>query len=180
MFSVLASHIYLNRTRRKGLRTSLNILATCFLRIKPRSRKFKKLARKFWLKSLALIKQKWLNLSTRLLKTGTKRKHHRLRRDEIRDCEIKLTADGRWSWQARNSRGAQFTRALIAVLKYLCIGMKWPVTKASAWNNAVQFVKDGPSFGAGKVSVNAAFGDDLPDDGADDPIYGNETDDTGF
>ena len=47
--------------------------------------------------------------------------------------------------------------------------------------NAVQFVKDGPSFGAGKVNVNAAFGDDLPDDGADDPAnYGNETDDTGF
>ena len=47
--------------------------------------------------------------------------------------------------------------------------------------NAVQFVKDGPRFGAGKVNVNAAFGDDLPDDGADDPAnYSSESDDSGF
>ena len=50
--------------------------------------------------------------------------------------------------------------------------------------NAVQFVRDGESFGRGRVNVDAAFGDDIPDDGADDPANYSEgdsaSDDAGF
>lgn len=48
--------------------------------------------------------------------------------------------------------------------------------------NAVQFIRDGEAFGAGRVNVDKAFGDDVPDDGADDPAnYGNESEsDSGF
>lgn len=61
--------------------------------------------------------------------------------------------------------GGAFYRAQVAFFWYDTQGNEG----VSIALNAVQFVRDGESFGRGRVNVDAAFGDDIPDDGANDP-----------
>lgn len=73
----------------------------------------------------------------------------------------------------RKFYGGCYARAQISLFWYDTNGNKG----IGVGLNAVQFVKDGESFGGGRVNVDKAFGDEIPDDGADDPS--NYSDDEG-
>lgn len=145
-------------------------------------------------------KKKWPQLDHPCIKDGDK-----LIEKAIRKGKQPIEAyAGHWVLSARSSKmptvvdtnengrqpildtnkiyGGCYCRAQIAFFWYDTNGNQG----VSIALNAVQYIRDGEAFGAGRVNVDAAFADDVPDDGANDPAnYSQdegtaETDSGGF